>query len=148
LVEFSRFTMSGLAALCTPTFAPGFSNNERQAAARALLRHDAHIDGTHYQTRTTGGLHPSYIGFNRSIDGNEMERTLTHSELVDAALQDVFDAITLQDRLDGGISLIIRCAGGEATLNISPEQIPIDIYITPRELQETAQRIGGDVAVL
>ncbi|KAG2112651.1 uncharacterized protein F5147DRAFT_650807 [Suillus discolor] len=98
--------------------------------------------------RTTGGLHPSYIGFNQSIDGNEMEQTLTHSELVEAALQDVFDVITLQDRLDGGISLIIRCAGGKATPNISPEQIPIDIYITPHELQETPQRIGEDVTVL
>ena len=56
--------------------------------------------------------------------------------------------ITLQDHLDGGISLIIQCAGGEATPNISPEQVPIDIYITPCELQETPQRIGGDVAVL
>ena|SRR6267154_1518060 len=95
LVGFSHFTMSGLAALCTSTFAPGFSNNEQQAAARALLRHNAHIDGTHYQMRTTGGLHPSYIGFNRETNENETERTLTHSELVEAALQDVFDAVML-----------------------------------------------------
>ncbi|KAG2143102.1 hypothetical protein DEU56DRAFT_733601 [Suillus clintonianus] len=147
-VGYHRFTMSGLAALYTSTFAPGFSNNERQAAARALLRHDAHIDGTHYQTRRAGGLHPSYLGFNQPTDVNEAERTLTHSELGEAALQDVFDAITMQDRLDGGISILIRCTGSEATPNISPEQFPIDVYITPRELQESQQRIGGDFAVL
>ena len=86
-VEHGHFTMSGLAALYTSTFAPGFSNNERQAAARAVLRHDAHIDGTHYQTRTLGGLHPSYIGFNwLKNDYDESERTLIHRELIDAAL--------------------------------------------------------------
>ncbi|KAG2744798.1 hypothetical protein P692DRAFT_20743077 [Suillus brevipes Sb2] len=147
VVGSHRFTMSSLAALHNSArFVPGFSNNERQAAARALLRHDVHIDGAHYQTRTIGGLHPLYIGFNEPT--NETDRTLTHSELTEAALQDVFDAITLQDRLDGGISLLIRCAGGEATASISPEQFPVDVYITPRELQESQARIGGDMAVL
>ncbi|KAG2112533.1 uncharacterized protein F5147DRAFT_771076 [Suillus discolor] len=103
------FNMSGLTALYhTSTFATGFSNNERQAAAWALLRHDAHINGSHYQTKTLGGLHPSYISFNRSSNVNEAEeRSLTHSELLEAATQDVFDALTMQDRLDGGISLLI-----------------------------------------
>lgn len=163
VVGSRRFTMSSLAALHNSArFAPGFSNNEWQAAARALLRHDVHIDGAHYQTRTIGGLHPLYIGFNEPT--NETERTLTHSELTEAALQDVFDAvsvphlfflklndisqITLQDRLDGGISLLIRCAGSEATASISPEQFPVDVYITPHELQESQARIGGDMAVL
>lgn len=56
--------------------------------------------------------------------------------------------LTTQDRLDGGISLLIRCAGSEPPPNLSPEQIPIDVYITPHKLQETQQRIGGDLAVL
>lgn len=54
----------------------------------------------------------------------------------------------MQDRLNGGISLLICCAGIKAGPNISPEQIPIDLYITPREFQETGQHIGGDIAVL
>lgn len=54
----------------------------------------------------------------------------------------------MQDCLDGGISLLIRCAGIDAGPNITPEQVPIDLYITPRELQETGQHIGGDIAVL
>ncbi|KAG1770134.1 hypothetical protein EV702DRAFT_1202548 [Suillus placidus] len=138
--------MSSIAALHTSTFALGFSNNERQAAARALLRHDAHIDGTHYQTRKLGGLHPSYIGFNATAKQTH-ERALSHDALVEAVLQDMFDALTIQDRLDGGISVLVRCAGSEATATTSPEQLPIDVYITPRELCESAERIGGDVVV-
>lgn len=87
-----HFTMSSLAALHASTFAQGFSNNERQAAARALLRHDAHINGAHYHTRKPGGLHPAYAAFNQT---NGKERTLTHVELVEAALQDLFDAVGL-----------------------------------------------------
>jgi hypothetical protein len=56
--------------------------------------------------------------------------------------------LTTQDHLDGGISLLIRCAGSEPLPNLSPEKIPIDVYIMPHELQETQQRIGGDLAVL
>jgi hypothetical protein len=91
-----RFTMAGLAVLQSSTFAQGFSNNERQAAARALLRHDVHIDGTHYQTRTFGGLHPSYLAFHSIPQpaDPELERTLSHNELREAALQDVFDAVS------------------------------------------------------
>ena len=94
--RFDQFNMTGLAALYhNSTFAPGFSNNERQAAARALLRHDTHIDGSHYQTRTVGGLHPSYISFNwSSIVHKAKERSLTPNELLDAATQDVFDAVS------------------------------------------------------
>lgn len=90
----SHFTMSGLAALHCSTFAQGFSNNECQAAARALLRHDSHIDGTYYHTKTVGGLHPSYIAF--QSDGQELEsgRALSHKELIEAMLQDIFDTVS------------------------------------------------------
>lgn len=84
--------MSRLAALCASTFAPGLTDNERQAAARAVLRHEAHTDGTHYQTRTRGGLHPSYVGFNHSMTSDDLQ--VAHKELVEAALQDVFDAVS------------------------------------------------------
>jgi hypothetical protein len=86
--------MSGIAALHTSRFAQGFSNNERQAAARALLRHDSHIDGTHYQMRTFGGLHPSYVAFNPVVEQTDGARALTHEDLVKAGLQDVFDAVS------------------------------------------------------
>ncbi|KAJ8584815.1 hypothetical protein M405DRAFT_844923 [Rhizopogon salebrosus TDB-379] len=138
--------MSSLAALCASTFAPGLTNNEHQAAAWAVLRHEAHIDGTHYQARTRGGLHPSYIGFNQLMnDDDELEGSLAHKELVKVALQDVFDAITIQDRLDGGISLLIQCAGSEAVPTTSPEEALLDLYITPCELQGMPH--GGDTTV-
>lgn len=85
------FSMQQVAALHLSTFARGFSNSERQAAARALLRHDTHVDGTHYQTRRLGGLHPSYIGFN-DLPVTE-ERTLTRSEFTEAAMKDIFDSV-------------------------------------------------------
>jgi hypothetical protein len=47
--------------------------------------------------------------------------------------------LTTQDCLDGGISLLIRCASSEPLPNLSPKKIPIDVYITPHELQETQQ---------
>jgi hypothetical protein len=92
-VGYGHYTMSGIAALHTSRFAQGFSNNGRQAAARALLRHDSHIDGTHYQMRTLGGLHPSYVAFNPVVE-RPATRALTHEDLVKAGLQDVFDAVS------------------------------------------------------
>jgi hypothetical protein len=54
----------------------------------------------------------------------------------------------MQDRLDGGISLLIRCPGSQATDTLSAEHVAVDLYITPRELQEVPLRIGGDVSML
>ncbi|KAG1767512.1 hypothetical protein EDD22DRAFT_773112 [Suillus occidentalis] len=139
-----KFTIPSIVTLHSSMFAQGFSNNQCQVATRALLRHNVHIDGTHYQARQSGGLHPSYFSF----DGTTKQtgkRYLTHEELLEASLQDVFDVLTMQDHLDGGISVLIQCAGSEATT--SPENLPINLYITPRKLQETPERIGGDLAV-
>ncbi|KAG1790939.1 uncharacterized protein HD556DRAFT_1194929, partial [Suillus plorans] len=141
-----QFLLASLAAIYPNSFAEGFSNTERQAATRALLRHDSHIDGTHFHTRKCGGLHPSYIVFNSYTSADE--KSITHKELVEAALQDVFDAIVMQDRLDGGISLLIRCPGSKATAALLPEHISLDLYITPHKLRETLERLGGDVSVL
>ncbi|KIJ58534.1 hypothetical protein HYDPIDRAFT_34092 [Hydnomerulius pinastri MD-312] len=141
----SHFSIPSLAALYTSTFAQGFSNDERQAVARALLRHKVHQDGTHYQTRTIGGLHPSYINFNPASRSKKM---LSNKALAKASLEDVFDAITMQDRLDSGISLLVQCAGVEAVPVITPDQITVDLYMTPRELHETREHISGDLAVL
>ncbi|KAG2054423.1 hypothetical protein BDR06DRAFT_1007838 [Suillus hirtellus] len=51
----------------------------------------------------------------------------------------------MQDHLDGRISVLIQCTGSEAiTL---PKNLPVDLYITPCELQKTPKRIGGDLAI-
>ncbi|KAG1764089.1 hypothetical protein EV702DRAFT_1051461 [Suillus placidus] len=63
-------------------------------------------------------------------------------------LKDLFDAVAMQDCIDGGISLLIRCPGSEVSSTIAPEELALDLYVTPRELQETPERIGGDVAAL
>jgi len=91
-----RFSIPSIATLYNSTFAQGFSNNERQASARALLRHDAHVDGAHYQTRRPGGLHPSYIGFTDSGTTKKMadQKSLTEDGFLEAVLQDVFDAVS------------------------------------------------------
>ncbi|KAG1768106.1 hypothetical protein EV702DRAFT_1050123 [Suillus placidus] len=101
------FTLAGTAALYTnPNFALGFSNTDRQAAARALLR---------------------------------KRRGITHEEFVEAALEDVFDVLTTQDHLNGG---------SQIADTISPDRVAVDLYITPRELHEASEQIGGDVSVL
>jgi hypothetical protein len=62
------------------------------SSSRALLKHDVHVDGAHYHTREPGGLHPSYVAFNSYTSSNE--RSITQEEIVKAALQDVFDAVS------------------------------------------------------
>ncbi|KAI6011366.1 hypothetical protein BKA83DRAFT_4012088, partial [Pisolithus microcarpus] len=144
---YSQFSIANLTALYNSTFAQGFSNDERQAAARALLRHNAHADGAHFQSRVKGGLHPAYVGFNPSTTDNKA-RTLSNEELVGAALEDVFDAVTMQDRLDGGITVMLHCAGVKSTSTQTADEVTVDLYVTPRELRESPERIGGDIAVL
>ncbi|KAG1758578.1 hypothetical protein EDD22DRAFT_753537, partial [Suillus occidentalis] len=126
------FTIVSIAALHSSSFAPGHSNSERQAAACALLRHDSHLDGTHYHTRMPAGLHPSYIAFNEALASPD-KRMITHEEFAEAALQDIFDAVSL-------ISYFSPYGSAEC--------ITVDLYVTPRELHEVCERIGGDVSVL
>lgn len=53
----------------------------------------------------------------------------------------------MQDRLDGGISILIRCLGSEPPLNLAAEKITFDIYVTPRKLIRN-ERVSGDTAML
>ncbi|KIJ59499.1 hypothetical protein HYDPIDRAFT_170757 [Hydnomerulius pinastri MD-312] len=139
------FTVADITALFNSPFAQDFSGNERQAAIRAILRHGAHCDGAHFHTRTPGGLHPAYAAFNHHA---KLEKKLfSRTEFVEASLSDVFDAITMHDRLDGGISVLIRCPGSEAGLDLMSDKITVDLYVTPRELIQN-EPISGDTAVL
>ncbi|KAG2360212.1 hypothetical protein BDR07DRAFT_1487238 [Suillus spraguei] len=83
-----RFTPAGLAALYSNSnFALGFSNGGCQAAACALLRNDSHLDGTHYHTKTLGGLHPAYIAFNKiPLSTERQSLTLSIGPNTDAML--------------------------------------------------------------
>ncbi|KAI6045905.1 hypothetical protein EDC04DRAFT_2535801, partial [Pisolithus marmoratus] len=144
---YSCFSIANLTALYNSTFAEGFSNDERQAAVHALLRHNAHLDGVHFQSRMKGGLHPVYVGFNPSAHGKKA-RILSNEELAEAALQDVFDAVMMQDHLDGGITVMLHCARVKSASVQMVDEVAIDLYVTPRELCETPEHIGGDVMVL
>ncbi|KAG1855813.1 hypothetical protein C8R48DRAFT_675149 [Suillus tomentosus] len=128
LGHFARqhFTLASVTALHRSLFALGHSNSERQAAARALLRHDSHLDGAHYHTRTPAGLHPSYIAFNEALTSPD-EKMITHEEFVEATLQDIFDASVLFVKDVSQIS----CSS-----TLSAEHIAVDLYVTPRELHE------------
>ncbi|KAG1728276.1 uncharacterized protein EDB91DRAFT_1086152 [Suillus paluster] len=97
-------------------------------------------------TRTPKGLHPSYIALNPPVEQMD-KRTLTQDDLLEVGLQDIFNAVNLQDHLNSSISLIICCAGVVAGPKFLSEKIPLDIYITPCKLQATPECIGGDVAV-
>jgi len=78
------FTLEKVAAVYS-TFKVSFSNNKRQVAARALLQHNVHVDGTHYQAKSPGGLHPCYVGLPlSSLD--DKEHALFRAEIVQASL--------------------------------------------------------------
>ncbi|KAG1758476.1 hypothetical protein EDD22DRAFT_745858, partial [Suillus occidentalis] len=140
------FSMSSLAALHLSSFAQGFSNEEQQSAAHALLRHGAHVDGAHYHTQKPSGLHPSNIAFNSYTSSDEW--SITKEVFMKASLQDVFDTITMQDCLDDGISIFMHCAGSEAPEMLSPEHFTVDLYITPHEYREMPDHLGGDLSAL
>jgi hypothetical protein len=86
------YTLTEMATLFNSSFSKGYSNSERQAAIRALLRHGVHTDGVHHHARTVGGLHPSFVHFNPSQPVEEHE--LTKMVLAEASLKDVFDAVS------------------------------------------------------
>ncbi|KAG2112042.1 uncharacterized protein F5147DRAFT_651147 [Suillus discolor] len=69
-------------------------------------------------------------------------------DFLKAALQDMFDAITMQDCLDGGISILMHCAGSEASETLSLEHFIVDLYITSWEYCETPEHIGEDSSAL
>ncbi|KAG1765460.1 hypothetical protein EV702DRAFT_937147, partial [Suillus placidus] len=134
------FTLASVAALHSSSFVSSYSNSERQAGAHMLLRHNSHLDGTHYHTRTPTGLQPSYIAFNEVLTSPD-KRMITQEEFVEAMLQDIFDAVCMQDCLDRGISLLIHCPGSHAMSTLLAECIIVDLYVTPHEFHEQAANL-------
>ncbi|KAH7904675.1 hypothetical protein BJ138DRAFT_1236290, partial [Hygrophoropsis aurantiaca] len=136
-----RFTLPNVAAIYRSSFAQGFSSAQRNAAARGTLRHNIQNDDEHLRTRNPGGLHPLYIYFNSP-------GLIDHDEFLAESTGDIFDALTTQDRLDGGISVLLRCRGADTRSSLSPEDVAVDVYITPRELHEHADKVGETVATM
>lgn len=53
----------------------------------------------------------------------------------------------MQDRLDGGISFLIRCPGFNVQPDVTADKIPMDVYITPCKVVRN-ERISSDAAML
>ncbi|KAF8441340.1 hypothetical protein L210DRAFT_824634, partial [Boletus edulis BED1] len=142
----NKFTIPNIVALYSSPFAQGYSDQQRQATIRALLRHGTHADGAHYHTKTPNGLHPGYAAFT-TVEKSVDAKTFRKRELIEASLNDLFDAVTMQDRLDGGISVLLRCPGFQSHIPLTADQITVDAYVTPRELIRN-EHVSGDMAVL
>lgn len=93
LGAYNKFTIPNIVALYSSPFAQGYSDQQRQAAIRALLRHGAHADGAHYHTKTPNGLHPGYAAFT-TVEKSVDAKTFRKRELIEASLNDLFDAVT------------------------------------------------------
>lgn len=50
--------------------------------------------------------------------------------------------------VDGGISLLLHCPGYRPAAAILPENLTVDVYITPRELVEGGDKISELVALI
>lgn len=85
------FTVAAITAIYSSPFAQGFSNDQCQAAIRAILQHSAHEDSRHYLTKSQGDLHLAYAGFN-PVNKSE-NKVLSRTDLVEASLSNVFDVV-------------------------------------------------------
>jgi hypothetical protein len=56
--------------------------------------------------------------------------------------------LTVQDRIDGGISLLLRCPGSASNKKLRPEDITVDVYFTPRELAEGGDQLKSDLSIM
>lgn len=52
------------------------------------------------------------------------------------------------DIADGGISLVLHCPGYHPKAAISPENITVEVYVSPRELAEGGEKFSELVALL
>ncbi|KAI6032449.1 hypothetical protein EDC04DRAFT_2605189 [Pisolithus marmoratus] len=127
------FTVAAITSLYSSPFAEGFNIGQHQAAIQALLRYGAHEDGMHHHTKSPDGLHPAD------------NKVICRTDLVETSLGNVFDVITLQDHLDGGLSILVRCPGSDST--ISAEKLTVNVYVTPCEVLGY-EHVCGDSAML
>ncbi|KAF8424252.1 hypothetical protein L210DRAFT_3653569 [Boletus edulis BED1] len=146
LGAYNKFTIPNIVALYSSPFAQGYSDQQRQATIHALLRHGAHTDGAHYHTKTPNGLHPGYPAFT-TVEKSVDAKTFHKRELIEASLNDLFDAVTMQDCLDGGISVLLRCPGFQSHIPLMADQIMVDAYVILRELIWN-KHVSGDMAML
>jgi hypothetical protein len=166
LLQDQSYAPDSVAGLCGTLFKENFTVSQRLAASRALLCHGAHVDGTDSQTRTPGGLHPLYFGFQKETE-TSTRLSLAHEDFKEVCTHDLFDAVCFinilfildshifsllqivqQDRLDGRISVLLRCSAFTAQQTLGPEDIVADVYITPCAFHAAPQKMSESIAVL
>ena len=160
------YAPSAIQATSSSVLSNGFNDKERLAASRGLIRSGLHkeFDIRHLSTRRPGGLHPSF--FPAHPWSASQEEKLETLSFLDSSVGDVFDAVsnsfplnqmlsgecsiqlTMQDRIDGGITLLLRSPGYRINEDIGIENIGIDVYFTPRELSEADPSRNANLAAL
>ena len=63
-------------------------------------------------------------------------------------ITDFYSQISMQDHLDGGISVLIQCPGTQASSTLTPDKIAVDLYIMLRELHAEQEQLSGEVTVM
>ncbi|KAG6904242.1 hypothetical protein DXG01_011512, partial [Tephrocybe rancida] len=123
-----------------------YSYEQRTAAARAILRHTIHTDGRHLAENRGAGLHPSYIDLHGRGNDNSPQQKEVRKFLKDMR-DDLFDASVVLDRLDGGISLILRCPGFVLDRPIQADDLTVDVLFSPRETTESGKELSKFLAL-
>ncbi|KAF8333827.1 hypothetical protein F5887DRAFT_921664 [Amanita rubescens] len=109
------------------------SPSQRLAAAWAAICHQLHSDGSDLATQTPNGLHPMYIALHGRGDANDVE-IKAQQEVLNDTFNDVLDALTTLDRIDGGISLLIRSPGFTVSTDSGMNDITLSTYLTSRAM--------------
>jgi hypothetical protein len=56
--------------------------------------------------------------------------------------------LTMQDRIDGRISLLLRFPGYASNKKLCPEDITVDVYFTPHKLAEGGDQLKSDLSIM
>lgn len=64
------------------------SSSADEAAARAVLRHNIHIDGQHTDVHEVDGMHPNYIELWQNMNRQDRNKFINNSE------SDLWDAVS------------------------------------------------------
>ncbi|TFK67056.1 hypothetical protein BDN72DRAFT_859416 [Pluteus cervinus] len=138
---------------------------EKGAAVRGVNRCGVHEDGHHLSTRQPGGLHPLYMGFRAlepSTSPHPVQRAEYRTDVIErelaSARADLMDAAAVLDRIDGGVTLLMRCPGCVLPDGATVKDITLDTYTTRlalktggREFQRAAvklcQKFGEDIVL-
>ncbi|KAG6906260.1 hypothetical protein DXG01_014940 [Tephrocybe rancida] len=117
------------------------------AAARAILRHGIYTAG-HLNANQPNGLHPGYMDLHGGQDNTTTTELKAIAKFIEESHNDLFDAATALNRLDGGISLVLHCLGFDVGHEMQADDITLDVLFSPRELMEGRTELSKFLALL